>query len=175
VRFRVQLEGRLWKCICGCWRFDLCFDPCGEGTGFNLSGVLPDSERRKLRMWIPQEERISASTAAPPAHDGAIFIVHGSDTLRAGRVARTVKEATGRQTIILREQASLGRTLIEKFEQHAAVASYAIVVLTPDDEGGRKDQGEHRPRGAPERDLRNGLLLRRPRPQPGMRAGPPRR
>src|SRR6266851_1744307 len=59
----------------------------------------------------------------------------------AERVARTVKEATGRQTIILREQASLGRTLIEKFEHNAAKVSYAIVVLTPDDEGGRKDQG----------------------------------
>ncbi len=65
----------------------------------------------------------------------------------AERVARTVKEATGRQTIILREQASLGRTLIEKFEHNAAKVSYAIVVLTPDDEGGRKDQGVYRPRG----------------------------
>lgn len=39
---------------------------------------------------------------------------------------------------ILREQANLGRTLIEKFEQHAAEACYAIIILTPDDEGGRK-------------------------------------
>ncbi len=101
----------------------------------------------RLDLWAPQDDRTSASSKAQPSHDGPIFIVHGSDTLRAERVARTVKEATGRQTIILREQASLGRTLIEKFEQHAAIASYAIVVLTPDDKGGHKDQGEHRPRG----------------------------
>ncbi len=101
----------------------------------------------RLDLWAPQDDRTSASGTARPPNDGPIFIVHGSDTLRAERVARTVKEATGRQTIILREQASLGRTLIEKFEHNAAKVSYAIVVLTPDDEGGRKDQGVYRPRG----------------------------
>jgi predicted nucleotide-binding protein len=102
----------------------------------------------RLDMWAPKGDMTpSPSAAAQPSTDAPIFIVHGSDTLRAERVARVVKETTGRETIILREQANLGQTLIEKFEHHAAKASYAIVVLTPDDEGGRKDHGEHRPRG----------------------------
>jgi predicted nucleotide-binding protein len=100
----------------------------------------------RLHFWAPQDDSAYEDSAARPVPDGAIFIVHGSDTLRAERVARTVKEATGRETIILREQASLGQTLIEKFETHAAKASYAIIILTPDDEGGRKDEGNHRPR-----------------------------
>ncbi len=48
---------------------------------------------------------------------------------------------------ILRDEANLGRTLIEKFEQHAAEVSYAIIVLTADDKGSRADQTGTRPRG----------------------------
>lgn len=40
----------------------------------------------------------------------------------------------GLNPIILHEQANQGKTVIEKFEQHAAV-SYAIALLTPDDVG----------------------------------------
>lgn len=48
---------------------------------------------------------------------------------------------------MLREQPNLGRTLIEKFEQHAAEVPYAIIVLTADDKGSRADDTESRPRG----------------------------
>ena len=51
VRFRVQLEGRLWKCICGNWCFDLCFDSIGPGQDFNLSGVLPNPSELRLNDW----------------------------------------------------------------------------------------------------------------------------
>jgi predicted nucleotide-binding protein len=96
---------------------------------------------------IREDNPTSMASTVQPSPDAPIFIVHGSDTLRAESVARTVTQVTGRQTIILREQASLGQTLIEKFEQHAARASYAIIVLTPDDEGGRKGQHSRNPRG----------------------------
>jgi predicted nucleotide-binding protein len=33
-----------------------------------------------------------------------------------------------------------------KFEQHAAEASYAIIILTPDDKGSRADEQDTRPR-----------------------------
>jgi len=106
------------------------------------------SIHERLHMWVPAAEEVSAlANPAQLASDGAIFIVHGSDTLRAERVARAVNKATSRETIILREQPSLGQTLIEKFEQHAANASYAIVVLTPDDQGRRKDVVKLTPRG----------------------------
>jgi predicted nucleotide-binding protein len=102
----------------------------------------------RLDLWNPRQEARTATGRAGQATPGApIFIVHGSDTLRAGDVARTVTRATGRETTILREQASLGRTLIEKFEDHAAEASYAIVVLTADDEGGRAGETVRNRRG----------------------------
>lgn len=85
--------------------------------------------------------------ASPISPDAPIFIVHGSDTWRAESVARTVGNATGRKTIILREQPHLGRTLMEKFEQHAAEASYAVIVLTADDKGCRANEIATQPRG----------------------------
>jgi Predicted nucleotide-binding protein containing TIR-like domain len=89
----------------------------------------------------------STGPSTPPAvPTAAIFIVHGSDTMRAESIARTVERATGRETIILREQPSLGQTLIEKFENNAAQASYAIIVLTPDDQGSRKGETTLNPR-----------------------------
>jgi Predicted nucleotide-binding protein containing TIR-like domain len=89
----------------------------------------------------------SGESAARVPGDAPIFIVHGTDTVRAEEVARTVSGATGRKAIILRNEPNLGRTLIEKFEQHAAEASYAIIILTPDDKGSRASELETRPRG----------------------------
>jgi predicted nucleotide-binding protein len=46
-------------------------------------------------------------------------------------------EQIGFEAIILHEQANQGRTIIEKFEAHADVG-FAVVLLTPDDEGRAK-------------------------------------
>jgi predicted nucleotide-binding protein len=107
-----------------------------------------ESIHNRLPLWVPTAEPIpQGSHTAHASHDSPIFIVHGSDTLRAESVARTVSTATGRKAIILREQPNLGRTLMEKFEQHAAEVSYAVIVLTADDKGGRADETDTRPRG----------------------------
>lgn len=106
-----------------------------------------ESTRDRLPLWLPEDDATSPAASKPQVTaDAPIFIVHGSDTLRAEGVARTLERATGRQTVILREQANLGRTLIEKFEQHATQACYAIIILTPDDEGSRKDTTQRSPR-----------------------------
>jgi hypothetical protein len=51
VRFRVQLEGRLWKCICGSWRFDLGFTAIGKGTNFDLSDYLANPAVLQVNDW----------------------------------------------------------------------------------------------------------------------------
>jgi len=51
VRFRVELVGRLWKCICGHWCFNVGFTPIGAGTGFDLSSVLADPSVLQIRDW----------------------------------------------------------------------------------------------------------------------------
>lgn len=62
-----------------------------------------------------------------------IFIIHGRDEGPKSMVARFL-ENLGLEPVILAEQPSQGRTIIEKFEQHAQVG-FAIALLTPDDAG----------------------------------------
>ena len=65
-----------------------------------------------------------------------MFIVHGRDEEVKETVARFL-EKLGLHPIILHEHPNKGRTVIEKFEECAEV-SFAVVLLTPDDEGGLK-------------------------------------
>jgi predicted nucleotide-binding protein len=67
-----------------------------------------------------------------------IFIVHGHDEGAREAVARYV-EKLGFEPIILHEQASQGRTVIEKIEAHSDVG-FAVILLTPDDFGGCKGE-----------------------------------
>jgi len=67
-----------------------------------------------------------------------VFIVHGHDESLKQSVARLVG-AVELEPIILHEQPNAGRTIIEKFEEHSDV-EYAIVLLTPDDEGHLKKE-----------------------------------
>jgi predicted nucleotide-binding protein len=64
--------------------------------------------------------------------------VHGHDEALKQEVARYL-EKLGLNAIILAEQPNGGQTLIEKLEAHAERASFAIVLLTPDDVGAVRD------------------------------------
>ena len=63
-----------------------------------------------------------------------VFIVHGHDTLAKLELARTL-EKLKLSPIVLHEQVNEGRTIIEKFERDASRVSFAVVLLTPDDNG----------------------------------------
>jgi predicted nucleotide-binding protein len=63
-----------------------------------------------------------------------IFLVHGHDELALHETGRFL-EKLRQDVLILREQPSRGRTIIEKFEDYSDVG-FAIVLLTPDDKGG---------------------------------------
>ena len=67
-----------------------------------------------------------------------VFIVHGHDNAAREAVARVVSKL-GLIPIILHEQPNRGATIIEKFERHADVG-FAIILLTPDDEGRAKGE-----------------------------------
>ena len=64
-----------------------------------------------------------------------VFVVHGHDRGAKHEVARFVNEQTAFEAEILDEKPSRGRTLIDKFEDYAAEAWFAVVLLTPDDVG----------------------------------------
>lgn len=64
-----------------------------------------------------------------------IFLVHGHDTNSRNAVETFVTRTTRITPTVLALESSQGRTLIEKFEEHAGEASFAIVLMTADDEG----------------------------------------
>lgn len=63
----------------------------------------------------------------------AVFIVHGHDDANLLRLENLLNDRWSLQSIVLRDEPGKGRTLIEKFEQEALSAGYAIILLTPDD------------------------------------------
>ncbi|NEH20610.1 hypothetical protein GQQ13_19445 (plasmid) [Pantoea agglomerans] len=63
-----------------------------------------------------------------------IFIVHGHDNDALQSVARFIYRI-GLEEIILSERPDGSRTVIEKFEAESGDASFAVVLMTPDDAG----------------------------------------
>lgn len=62
------------------------------------------------------------------------FIVHGHDERTLKEMQRFIRKTLRWQSpIVLRELPSRGRTIIEKFEEHAARVDCVFVLLTPDD------------------------------------------
>jgi len=66
-----------------------------------------------------------------------VFIVHGQDELAKIEVARYI-EKFGLEAIILHEQASSGRTIIEKIEKYSNVG-FGIILYTPCDVGAKNE------------------------------------
>lgn len=67
-----------------------------------------------------------------------VFIVHGHDEEAQAKTARFI-EKLGFRPIILHEQASSGRTIIEKIEEYSNVG-FGIVLYTPCDIGGKQSE-----------------------------------
>lgn len=63
-----------------------------------------------------------------------VFVVHGHDDAARESIARFL-EHLELVPVVLKERPTVGRTVIEKFEQESDVG-FAVVLLTPDDVGG---------------------------------------
>jgi len=63
-----------------------------------------------------------------------VFLVHGRDEATKQEVARFL-EHLEIDPLILNEQPNSGRTLVEKLEFYSGQVGFAILVLSPDDEG----------------------------------------
>jgi len=98
-----------------------------------VAAALIDAAIYELELRNDQRE--GGSVADGTAADGPIFVVHGRDDARKYELIRLLDRAVEREAIVLHEQASRGDTILEKLERHAEVASFAIVLLTSDDEG----------------------------------------
>jgi predicted nucleotide-binding protein len=103
----------------------------------NLDSLLDRIELYASSPPSAQARARPARAALSAASPSRVFIVHGQDGEARESVARFLEKA-GVEAVILHEQANRGDTIIEKLERNSDV-HFAVVLLTGDDEGRRKD------------------------------------
>ncbi len=108
-----------------------------------LDGLMKSS-LAELELIMRPMEPAPAESRGPVTVARNVFLVHGHDKAVTESAARFL-EKLDLHPIILHEQPSMGRTVIEKFEAHADVG-FAVVLLTPDDVGGLASSGKLEPR-----------------------------
>jgi predicted nucleotide-binding protein len=109
-----------------------------EAKGFLESRVSDLSE-----MVVLEKPRSAASSPTAHSDSRRIFVVHGHDHGSKETVARFLGKL-GLEPVILHEQADRGKTVIEKFEAHAADVRCAVVILTADDVAYSKQNPEQK-------------------------------
>ena len=91
--------------------------------------------------WPEDKDDQNHSSTLPDRkiNSESIFVVHGRDNGARETVARFIEQLE-LKAVILEEQPSKGRTVISKFIEEASDIGFAVVLLTPDDEG--RPQGD---------------------------------
>lgn len=97
---------------------------------------------RDYKAYVVGQGAVETKLTLPLSN--LVFIVHGHDAEARETVARFLGNI-GFEPIILHEQASRGRTVIEKGEAHSDVG-FAVVLLTPDDMGRSVTETDLEPR-----------------------------
>lgn len=111
-----------------------------EGLTGKIQELESISERLEL-IPSPIGATQKYETALKTVEKGRkIFVVHGHDEAAKQAVARFLGKLN-LNPIILHEQPDGGRTIIQKFEDYSDVG-FAVVLLTPDDIGYKKDETE---------------------------------
>jgi predicted nucleotide-binding protein len=114
---------------------DAVADDVEEGQKVPPSSVKGSSEI-SVSTPVSGSPQVAVSRKKPRRK---VFIVHGHDVGPREAVAR-ILERLDFEPIILHEQPNRGRTIITKFQEEAADVGFAVVLMTPDDIGGK--QGE---------------------------------
>lgn len=90
----------------------------------------PESVLEKPRVTAMSSEPVQVAAAQ---QSNAIFIIHGHDELNLMRLKEQLRDRWSLEPLVLSATPGKGRTLIEKFEEEAQRAIFAMAVLTPDD------------------------------------------
>ncbi len=90
--------------------------------------VLKDENRGRLLSAMAQ---LGLAIEVPRPRS---FIVHGHDEAFVGEVKDYLQNTLGwPEPIVLRDQPSGGKTIIEKFEEQAGIVDWVFVLLSPND------------------------------------------
>jgi predicted nucleotide-binding protein len=101
------------------------------------------SLKDQLEFYDEETREVSGQrTQVIPGARTTVFVVHGRSEAPKQAVARFLEQVTTLEPVILHEQPNSGRTIIEKFEDHAATAAFALILLTGDDQGGLLGSGD---------------------------------
>lgn len=97
--------------------------------------------RKRMKETLRQVVNKKKDTIVKKKKNKSVFIVHGRETKTAEELKRMLI-GLGLKPVILHEQPSGSRTVIEKLEKYSNV-DYAFVILTPDDVGYCQKDAEH--------------------------------
>lgn len=102
----------------------------------HLEGLLARADSETSDVPADPGSSSPAVSSPPPLRTDSrkVFVVHGHDNEAKESAARFLGKL-GLEPIILHEQPSSGRTVIEKFETYSGDVAFAVVLLTPDDVG----------------------------------------
>jgi len=100
----------------------------------HLQGLLAKADAEVVTPATASGVSSEVFEPSAPANSRKVFVVHGHDKEAKEGTARFL-ERLGLQPIVLHEQPSSGRTVIEKFESYSGDIAFAVVLLTPDDVG----------------------------------------
>lgn len=104
-----------------------------------LDGII---KMAKAMRAVEDEEKVSNMEGISGAMNLNIFIVHGHRDVFLNEVEMFIRRQK-LEPIILSQQVNGGRTLPEKFEDHASDAKFAVVLLTADDVGASGSRSHH--------------------------------
>ncbi|EGR3416427.1 TPA: nucleotide-binding protein [Vibrio parahaemolyticus] len=100
---------------------------------FKLANEISQLDDDSFKKLLPQLEVKTVTSSKAKFDNQKVFIVHGRENETKIEVARFI-EKLGFEAIVLHEQASGGKTIIEKIESYTDVG-FAVVLYTPDDVG----------------------------------------
>lgn len=86
--------------------------------------------------------RVSGDAPERSKHPNRVFVVHGQDDSTRNKIVSFL-ESIGLHPIVLHEQPNMGRHLLTKFVEEADLVTFAVVLMTDDDLGGRKGEQQN--------------------------------
>ena len=114
--------------------------------GLHMASAMLESMVEEIDRWWPDDVQAAPGVVVPSligtVNSNRVFVVHGRDEAAKQTVARYL-EGLGLEPVILQEQPSQGRTIIEKFEDYAQTVGFAVILGIPDDIGGLAGEADN--------------------------------
>jgi predicted nucleotide-binding protein len=98
-----------------------------------LSEEIAAQGDRVFEVPVPASIGVDDAQAAAPTTSNVVFLIHGHDELNVLRLKELLRDRWNLEAVVLGLKPGKGRTLIEKFEEEAQRAVFALALFTPDD------------------------------------------